>query len=440
MPGPDAGKEKRSRPLLATAAILAAALLALPPAAGAVGAAPTPNDELFPQQWNLEAIGIPRAWDVSTGDGVVVAVVDTGVAYADNGPFRRAPDLAGTRFVPGWDFVEVDDHPDDVPVAGKGTHGSHVAGIIAQTTNNGIGAAGIAPGAAIMPIRVLAPDESGSGQAVAAGLRFAADRGARVASVNLGTTAAVPAVGEAVTYAVEKGVTVVVAWGEEAGIFAVPETAYPEALLVGALAYDKARAVYSYYGPGIDLVAPGGDAVVDQNRDGIDDGIVAQAVHERPDSFCFCLQQGASSAAAHVAGVAALVLAAGRATTPAEVREVLTSTAADLGPPGPDEEYGAGLVQAPRALGLPPPPGGLEPGITSSTTVPPAIAGSQGVENPDARALFGQPTEGSDGSGLGGWLRRRRAELAGLGAFVLLTGVVTLVRRRRDRRRSAVGG
>ena len=414
------------------------------PAFGARAAvrAPAPNDELFLQQWNLEAIGIPRAWDVSTGDGVIVAVLDTGVAYEDDGPSRRAPDLAGTRFVPGWDFVDGDAHPGDVPVAGQSSQGTHVAAIIAATTNNELGTAGVAPGAAIMPLRVLNPDGSGSGEAMARGLRFAADNGARVANVSLGPSVDAASLSEAVGYAVGKGVTVVLAPGQGGlGSLAVP-AALPDALTVGAVGYENVRTEYSYFGPGLDLVAPGGDVQIDQNRDGIDDGIAAQTLFGRPDHFCFCFRQGMPAAAAHVSGVAALVLAAGRATTPAEVGALLVSTAADLGPIGPDAEYGAGLVQATRALGMAPLPGEVPPrtgeGRPARQPAPEPGDGNEpvgpasGGGDASADSLFGR-TPGAEDSGVGEWLRRRRAELTGLAALVVLGGAAGLVRRRRAR-------
>ena len=409
--------------------------------------AQAPDDELFSQQWNLGTIGIPRAWDVSTGEGVVVAVLDTGVAYEDDGPYRRAPDLAGTRFVPGWDFVDDDAHPNDVPVSGRGSQGTHVAAVIAATTNNRFGTAGVAPGAAIMPVRVLSADGSGHVETIARGLRFAADNGASVANVSLGPRVDAPLLGEAVAYAVAKGVTVVVAPGEGGLASLALPAALPDTLVVGAVGYQNERTEYSYFGPGLDLVAPGGDVQIDQNRDGIDDGIVAQTLFGRPDGFCFCLRQGMPSAAAHVSGVAALVRAAGRGNTPAELRELLLATAADLGPPGPDVEYGAGLVQATRALGMPPLPGEEPPRSGAGRPAPespPAWEPSDGGDrfglpsgggDPGANSLFGGPAEGPEDSGLGEWLRRRRAELAGLATLVVGGGTAALVRRRRERRR-----
>ena len=312
-----------------------------------------PDDPLFPSQWHLRLIGIPEAWSVTDGGGAVVAVLDTGVAYEDEGPYRRAPDLAGTRFVPGWDFVDGDGHPHDEPVVGRPGHGTHMAGTIAQTTNNGVGGAGVAPGAAIMPIRVVPPGGQGTAANVAKGLRFAADHGAHVANVSLGSRVDAPEVADAVRYAIEKGVTVVAPLGEERAASATFPAAYPGVVAVAAVRLDKTRSSYSNYGPRLDLVAPGGDRSSDQNGDGLEDGIVQQTVLEQKDSFCFCFFEGTSSAAAHVSGTAALVVASGRATRPADVRAALLGSAEDLGPPGRDDEYGAGLVQAGRAVHRP---------------------------------------------------------------------------------------
>jgi serine protease len=310
----------------------------------------TPNDPLFAQQWHLAAIGLPDAWKVTTGSDVTVAVLDTGVAYEDDRDYRRAPDLAGTRFAPGWDFIDNDSHPHDEPIPGRPSHGTHMTGTIAQTTGNGLGGAGVAPGVTIMPIRVLEPNGSGTNENIAAGLRFAADHGADVANLSLGSRESSPAVAEAVRYAADKGVTVVAAVGEEGGPEATFPAAYPGVIAVGAVRFDKTLAPYSSYGPRLDLVAPGGQRSSDQNGDGLEDGIIQQSLQDQKNSFCFCFLEGTSSAAAHVSGVAALVIAAGRATTPAEVREVLLSSAEDLGPAGRDETYGAGLVQADRAV------------------------------------------------------------------------------------------
>jgi len=345
-------------------------------AAAQQGSVKPPDDPLFKYQWNLRELQLPAAWAFSRGAGVTVAVLDTGVAYEDRGRYRRAPDLAGTRFAAGRDFVGGDAHPADVPPAGGGrSHGTQIAGIIAQTAGNGIGAAGVAPRATIMPIRVLEPDLSGSAQAIADGLRFAADHGADVANLSIAGRSRSRALERAVDYASAKGVTIVAAAGNEGRAAVSWPAAYPKVIAVGAVARDRRRAYYSNYGRALDLVAPGGAGERVDAGYGPGDGVVAQTLKGGPAKFCFCFMASTSAAAAEVSGVAALLLGAGRAGNPAEVRAALSSSARDLGPPGRDREYGAGLVQAFAALGgteaarasaRPQPPGAPRPAPNGS--------------------------------------------------------------------------
>ena len=321
-------------------------------AASAASQVKPPNDPLFREQWNLHAMQIPAAWAASRGEGAVVAVLDTGVAYENRGPFRRAPDLAGTRFVAGWDFVDDDAHPDDVPPRIWRSHGTQIAGIIAQTTGNALGSAGVAPGAAIMPIRVLKPDRTGSARAIARGLRFAADHGADVANLSIAGPSGSPVLKAAVEYAASRGVTIVASAGNEGLPTVRFPSAYPEVIAVGAVYRDGTRARYSNYGKGLALVAPGGGRRLDARGYGPSDGVVAQTLKGGPATFCFCFTASTSAAAAEVSGVAALVVGSRQATTPSAVRSALRSSARDLGADGPDPEYGAGLVQAAWALGV----------------------------------------------------------------------------------------
>jgi len=310
-----------------------------------------PNDPLFPYQFYLPEIQIPAAWALSRGAGATVAVLDTGVAYENRGPYRRAPDLAGTRFVPGWDFVDEDPHPDDVPPpGGRRSHGTQIAGIIAQTTDNRLGGAGVAPGATIMPVRVLRPDRSGSPRVIARGLRFAADHGADVANLSIAGPTPSRVLKAAVDYAATKGVTVVAAAGNDGRPSVSWPAAYPNVIGVGAVDKHLRRASYSNYGRPLDLVAPAGAGDLLDTGYGPGDGVVAQTLKGPPSDFCFCFTASTSAAAAEVSGVAALLIGSGRARTPAKVRAALLSSARDLGPRGQDPEYGAGLVQARRAV------------------------------------------------------------------------------------------
>ncbi|MGI8944848.1 MAG: S8 family serine peptidase [Thermoleophilaceae bacterium] len=365
-----------------------------------------PNDPLFPFQWNLPAIQIPDAWAVSRGGGATVAVLDTGVSYRNRRPYRRAPDLAGTRFVAGRDFVDGDPYPDDVsPANGRRTHGTLIAGIIAQTTGNAIGGAGVAPAATIMPVRVLEPDLSGSASAIARGVRFAVDRGADVINLSIAGPAPAPVLTKALRHAEEQGVTVVAAAGNDGRPAVGWPAAHPTVVAVGAVSRDLTRARYSNYGRALDLVAPAGAGDRLDTGNGPPDGVLAQTLKGGPADFCFCFTASTSAAAAEVSGVAALLVGSGRTRGPAQVRAALRSGARDLGAPGRDAEYGRGLVQARRAL---------------------SIAGGTRGRVP----VRGRVPDPSPGRGV--WPAG-----AALGAGLVGLVVLVLLRRRRRRHRSA---
>lgn len=310
-----------------------------------------PNDPYYPLQWHLQnpvygGINMEAAWNVSNGTGVVVAVVDTGAAYENFDVYRLAPDLAGTAFVPGYDFVNNDTHPND-----DNGHGTHVAGTVAQSTNNALGVAGVAFGASIMPVKVLDKNGMGTYANVANGIIWAANNGAKVINLSLGGSAPSLTLENAVAYAYNNGVTIVAAAGNDA----LPSVSYPAAydvyvIAVGATRYDETLAYYSNYGPSIDLVAPGGDLRIDQNGDGYGDGVLQQTFGRRPSQFGYYFSQGTSMAAPHVAGTAALAIAKG-IVGPVAVRSALQNSAEDLGTPGWDATYGWGLVNATAALG-----------------------------------------------------------------------------------------
>ena len=322
----------------------------------------TPNDPYFPFQWHMPLIQAPQAWDVSTGQGVLVAVLDTGIAYEDFENFRRAPDLSSTGFVPGYDFVNDDSHAND-----DEGHGTHVAGTIAQSTNNGQGVSGVAFGATLMPVKVLDNRGQGSYDTIARGIIFAADRGARVINLSLSGRGGSSALAEAVDYATRKGVLVVAAAGNSGGAVEYP-AAYESVLAVGSVGFDRTRVDYSNFGTQLDLVAPGGNTDVDLNRDGYPDGVLQETFRGDPTQFGFYYYEGTSMAAPHVSGVAALLFARRPAAPAAQVRQALEMTAADLGPAGRDNEYGMGLVQAASALAF---IGGPATPTPTSTPQPP---------------------------------------------------------------------
>ena len=332
-----------------------------------------PNDEFYHYQWHLDngkygGINMESAWDIETGDpSVIVAVIDTGIAYEDyeeaipigkSGKYsyityQLAPDLAGTNFVAGYDFVNDDAHPND-----DEGHGTHVTGTIAQSTNNSIGVAGVAFNTSIMPVKVLDSSGSGTYADIADGIYFAADNGAKIINMSLGGSSGSITLENALAYAYGKEVAIVCASGNDGSATTVSYPAAYDAycIAVGATRYDEAVAYYSNGGASLDLTAPGGDVTVDQNNDGYADGVLQQTFGNNPTDWGYWFYQGTSMAAPHVSGVAALLIANAAATTPDEVRVALQSTAEDKGSTGWDPEYGYGIVDAYAALNYTPAP------------------------------------------------------------------------------------
>jgi serine protease len=321
-------------------------------------------------QWNFSGpfgVNAPQAWANLDADGasgardVVVAVLDTGVAYANRGPFRRSPDLSRFGFVRGYDFIARNRFPND-----RNGHGTFVAGTIAEATNNQYGLTGLAFGARIMPVRVLDGQGEGEASTIAEGVRFAANHGARVINLSLEfssnvTASDIPELIEALRYARRRGVLVVAAAGNEAhSAIAYPARA-PNVVAVGATTEHGCLADYSNDGSGLTLVAPGGGAdanlVGDPNchpeqpagRD------VYQVTFTGASPRRFGMPsgyEGTSMASPHVAAVAAMIIASGvigRHPTPAQIISRLRATARPLGGGGDERLYGAGLVDAAAA-------------------------------------------------------------------------------------------
>jgi subtilisin family serine protease len=320
-------------------------------------AAETPNDPDYPLQWNLEKIGMPAAWDIAAGgrEAVVVAVVDSGVAYRNAGTFTRAPDLFATRFVAGYDFIADDAFPDD-----EYGHGTHVTSIIASTYDNSFRAAGMAYACSIMPVRVLGSDGVGTASTVASGIYYAVDNGARVINLSLSSPKHSDAVGEAVKYAYEHGALCVAAAGNEGsdpgypGGMGCPADEGIYTLAVGATDYRDLRAHYSNYGTGLDLVAPGGDLTRDDNGDGYGDGIPQEAYRtpgNHQSGYALVWGEGTSMAVPQVAATAALMLSMDPKLTPSDTADIITSSCVDLGTAGWDQYYGQGRLDVAAALG-----------------------------------------------------------------------------------------
>lgn len=266
-----------------------------------------PNDPLYRYQWHMDQIGVKKAWPWSTGRHATVAVIDTGVAYMDHEKFHRLEDLEGTRFVPGYDFVNknryaLDDH----------AHGSHVAGTVAQTTNNGKGVVGVAFDSAIMPIKVLSGRGFGSIGDIADGIRFSADRGASVINMSLGGPIPSSVLGDAVKYAHRKGTLVVCAAGNESRPRPGYPAGFPESFKVSAIDFNEELTFYTNYGPDMDIAAPGGDTRVDKNGDGKPDGVLQNTIKiQNPEAEDYLFFQGTSMASPHVAGAGALLASLG---------------------------------------------------------------------------------------------------------------------------------
>jgi serine protease len=319
-------------------------------------------------QWNFAGpfgVGAPDAWanvlaaGRPGGSGVTVAVLDTGVAYADRGPWHRSPDLLAQTFVRGYDFVDHDPRPDDPE-----GHGTHVASTIAEATDNAIGLTGLAWGARVMPVRVLDRRGEGDAATIARGVRYAARRGAQVINLSLEfssdvTARDIPKLLRAIRYAHHRGALVVGASGNEGyGAIAYPAKA-DFVLSVGATTEHGCLADYSNQGAGLDIVAPGGgaDAALPGDPDCNPDALgrdISQVTYRDATRahFGIDLEEGTSMAVPHVSAVAALIIASrvvGAHPTPAALQHRLEATARDLGPAGYDHAYGWGLVDAAKA-------------------------------------------------------------------------------------------
>lgn len=361
-------RRQRHATFTATAAASVIALVgALFAPATATTASGSPNDPLYAQQWGPQQVNAPEAWASSTGAGVTIAVLDNGVD-------RTHEDLAG-KVLSGNTFVDCgaqgcgdgswfpNDSPNDYPA-----HGTHVAGIAAATTDNGLGIAGVAPDAKVLPVRVLGP-EGGTFEDIGRGIRWAVDQGAKVINMSIGAlpgtqllelTGLEPNATDAIAYARSKGAVVVVAAGNES----VPLCASPSfndgALCVTATDVAEVRSYYSNSPLKPDLLAvaaPGGSGLPICGES-ILSTVPAGTANAANAETCgwgaglnYEESAGTSMAAPHVAGVAALVMA--RGCTAAQTLDLLTSTARQpiLGLRGLYTPlYGYGIVDAQAAV------------------------------------------------------------------------------------------
>ena len=345
-----------------------------------------PNDSTiakFDLAWSLRQIGAFDAWDVVTGDPrIVLAIVDSGVAFEDRAipanelPFlkpgstmyRQSPELPGP-FLPGWDFVNNDAHPDD-----DNGHGTSVATIAAGAANNRAGSAGVAFGITLLPIKVINYRDDSETDKIVNGIRFAADQGADIINLSLGypplsllraqgftdsmITAMINPLRDAVRYAQRRGSILVAASGN----FDFDEVSFPAGLpgviAVGATNVDMRRASYSSFGPTLDFMAPGGD-FTELNGDHIQDGVAVMSIKPHrsegsladPDSFNVFIFFGTSGASPHVAGAVALLMSLG-VRNQHSIEKMLRETAINpFGTTGVfDSTYGYGLIQVDKAV------------------------------------------------------------------------------------------
>jgi chitodextrinase len=295
---------------------------------GVMRALVTPNDTRFAEQYGPTMMGFPAAWS-AVGFGTTAVTV----ALVDSGILKTHQDLTGARILQGHDYVNNDSTPED-----SCGHGTHTAGTVGATTDNGLGVAGLAQ-VNILEMKALQDSFingcSGSYAGIAQAIIDAADQGAQVISMSIGGGAS-STLQNAVNYADSKGVILVAAAGNDGGSNSIDYPgAYPNVIAVGALTSSKARASYSDGGPQLDIAAPGSSVLSTYTG----------------SNSAYASLSGTSMATPHVAGALALALGcAPVGTTPASVVAALYNTADDLGAAGRDNLYGYGLARADKLV------------------------------------------------------------------------------------------
>ncbi len=332
-----------------------------------------PGDPYYGQQWAHSRIESGSAWDLTTGDtDITIAVIDTGIDSTH-------PDLAA-KVVPGHTFLNQGAHEDSNPVDWNG-HGTHVAGIAAAVTDNGIGIAGMSWGARIMPVRVLGEQGTGWTSDIASGITWAYQRGADVINLSLGSESDSRTVRDAVENAHNAGALLVAAMGNYSTDAPFYPAAYPDTLAVSATDYDDNLAYYSNYGSHCDVAAPGGELFVDNFTRGIYSTLPTNTGFYLHTQYGYLPHydylQGTSQATPFVAGLAALIRSIDDTLTQNEVQQAIKETAVDIGILGWDVQFGHGRIDARAALDL--------------------------VNLPDAPALADITNPGSDGDYLVDW-------------------------------------
>jgi serine protease len=323
-----------------------------------------PNDTYWSHQWGMmdQGVGIrlPLARRYSRGANVTVGIVDSGIR-------QGLSDLAGTRFLPPYNAIT-----GRVGGTDDNGHGSHVAGTIAQATDNRMGTAGTAPAAKILSVKALDLNGRGTNFTIGAAIRYAVDQGCSIINLSVGGSPS-QTLKDAVAYATSKNVLLVCSSGNGGNASITYPAAYSETLSVGAIEENGSRAAFSQYGPGLGIVAPGVQ-------------ILQQTFNKKGTGYFWF--SGTSMAAPMVTGVAALVKSLRPSITRPELKLLLMGTATDLGPKGVDVQYGAGCVNAAaaceRAAGpggspQPPGPGPPVPVPEPPIPVPPPDPGADAV-------------------------------------------------------------
>lgn len=307
-----------------------------------------PDDTYYHLQWNLDRVRAPAAWEITQGDpSMPIAIIDTGIDLSH-------PDLVdklwinpgetpgngvdddGNGYVDdlhGYDFINADGDPVD-----DYGHGTHVAGIAAATTHNGLGVASMAPANPLMALKVLGSDGEGDYAGIIQAIDYALGEGAKVMNLSLAGTEHSPALQDAVQAATAAGAILVAAAGnDQTGTNPLfYPAAYTEVLAIGATDSNDRIAPFSAHHPYVDVVAP---------------GLSVYSTHWRQSSgSTYAYMLGTSMAAPHAAGLAALLLAADPSLTVEGIEERIVGSAEDLGAPGWDAYYGWGRIDAHSAL------------------------------------------------------------------------------------------
>lgn len=335
----------------------------------------TPNDEFYNLQWHYPAMNLPQAWDITTGapqpgqNDVIVAVVDTGV-------FTGHLDLVG-QLVPGYDFISnsfaardgdgIDANPDDpgdsFTLGQSSWHGTHVAGTVAARSNDNVGVAGVSWGAKVMPLRVLGAF-GGTAYDIMQAVRYAAglsnDSGtvpaqsADIINLSLGGGAASDAEAQLYELVHSMGIIVVAAAGNSNSSAPAYPAAYDGVVSVAAVDVNGDRAGYSNFGNTIDIAAPGGDVLADENSDGFADGVLSTSVDDTSGNRVSALtfQNGTSMSAPHVAGMIALMKSVYPQLTAADFDALLQNgmLTDEAGGAGRDDIFGYGIANALKSV------------------------------------------------------------------------------------------